>query len=144
MESIKHYLPTPSAALTAMCDGLEAEHVQVDMSTYGEKRNGVCYGCAATNTIIEAVPWLGLEDLAENGAEGFAYVVPDDYKIEVSRFESSIDDARLGGIKLLFAFYGLDVPVDLVLPTFSMLSNNWKSEIPAARRYAEYLQREGF
>ncbi len=37
----------------AMINGLEKEHVKVDMSTYGDENGDTCYGCAATNIICE-------------------------------------------------------------------------------------------
>lgn len=47
----------PSQIIMAMVKGLKAEHVKVDMGTFGstsnEGKKEVCYGCAATNTICE-------------------------------------------------------------------------------------------
>lgn len=41
--------------INAMCDGLEREWVRVQMRSFGGSTNGVCYGCAATNTICQIV-----------------------------------------------------------------------------------------
>ena len=41
--------------INAMCDGLEREWVRVQMLSFGGSTNGVCYGCAATNTICQIV-----------------------------------------------------------------------------------------
>lgn len=36
-----------------MVDSVENPVTKLDMSTYGEVTNGICYGCAATNTILK-------------------------------------------------------------------------------------------
>ena len=42
-----------SEIIRAMLRGLAKEHVRVRMCSFGEFHNGICFGCAATNTVCE-------------------------------------------------------------------------------------------
>ena len=37
----------------AMINGLRNPHVEVNMGTYGDVKDNICFGCAATNTVCE-------------------------------------------------------------------------------------------
>jgi hypothetical protein len=43
----------PSEIIFAMIDGLENPVTEINMSTFGAVNNGICFGCAATNTICK-------------------------------------------------------------------------------------------
>lgn len=44
----------PSQIIMSMVEGLRKRHTVIDMSDYGQvKKDGLCYGCAATNCILE-------------------------------------------------------------------------------------------
>ena len=44
---------TSAEIIMAMVRGLRNRHVMIDMSEFGVTKKGVCYGCAATNTVCE-------------------------------------------------------------------------------------------
>lgn len=44
---------TAKEIIMSMVSGLRKRHTEIDMDTFGMIENGVCYGCAATNCIIE-------------------------------------------------------------------------------------------
>ena len=84
----------------AMVNGLRKKHVEINMGTFGCKVNGVCYGCAATNTICEIigrVPELGDWDTEEIRIIRTNSVDAND-TVFVHRFESAIDFLRSGMI----------------------------------------------
>ena len=39
--------------ILAMVKGLRKPHIEINMDTFGAEDRGVCFGCAATNTICE-------------------------------------------------------------------------------------------
>jgi hypothetical protein len=90
--------------IMAMVNGLRKRHVCVDMSTFGHKSdNGVCFGCAATNTLIEV---SGIsEEEAINTSELFLSTL-------ISGFEKAIDCLRCGDIYSynIYSEYGLCIP----------------------------------
>ena len=82
--------------INAMCDGLERKWVEVQMASFGGSINGVCHGCAATNTICQIVgrsfdvgeiEWRKKRKDAIKCDYGF-----------LAKFERSIDALRLGEI----------------------------------------------
>lgn len=84
---------TPKEMIMFMVSGLRNRHTIIAMSTYGYKnQDGICYGCAATNTLCE----LGLdkEKLGSySGGHGFHHRYSSQI---VSRFENLIDYLRNG------------------------------------------------
>jgi len=44
---------TAGEIIMSMVKGLEKPVTKIDMDTYGQTRDGVCYGCAATNTVCK-------------------------------------------------------------------------------------------
>lgn len=95
---IKEKLPTLRSAVEAMLTGLRdpAKYgLKINMGTYGEKRDDVCYGCAATATMF---------------ASGLATEIRDCYDNEFMGFESRIDSFRNGYPQRLQAYYGLAEP----------------------------------
>lgn len=38
--------------IMAMVEGLRNPRTEIDMHTFGEIHSGICYGCAATNTVL--------------------------------------------------------------------------------------------
>lgn len=153
MSSVKDKLPTISSALTAMCDGLEAGHTTVMMSSFGHKDSkGVCYGCAATNTILHAFDEVDINMLStdHDGFEDSAYALVKG----LERFEEVIDHARLGNLKSLFYYYGhrLEDVDDLLRsaptpassrlgPWYGMHDHNYLEEIPKVRAFVEELKK---
>ena len=44
---------TVKEIIMAMVEGVQNPSVNLDMATYGSARNGICFGCAATNTVCK-------------------------------------------------------------------------------------------
>ena len=148
MEPMKHYLPTMSSALQAMCDGLEARHVEIDFSTFGERdENGVCYGCAATNTILHAHPEMSAQMIPHDSI-GFHYEFY--FRVADLRvFEEAIDLARGGNLFPLANFYCFtndqkrEYFKSIHMPMWGMDTGNYLKEIPKVRAFVERLKKSG-
>lgn len=79
--------------ILAMIDGLENPVMKVDMNTFGKKKDGFCYGCAATNAICKIG---GLEPSDEIPAYGRSLYVSNSYFLY--GFEQAIDYLRRGWV----------------------------------------------
>lgn len=91
---------TASEIIMAMVEGLRDPHVEIDMSTFGMTREGVCYGCAATNTICK------LQDVRPYNVslhtwrdKMIAYDISVAETWFTKRFEFAIDNLRKGHIR---------------------------------------------
>lgn len=78
--------------IMAMVEGLRNPKTKIDMSTFGEIRGEVCYGCAVTNAIMHII------DANENEVKSHvirrsAYAFSGSF---LSEFESAIDYLRMG------------------------------------------------
>ena len=78
--------------IMAMVEGLRNPKTKIDMSTFGEIRREVCYGCAVTNAILHII------DADENEVKSHvtrrsAYAFSGSF---LSEFESAIDYLRMG------------------------------------------------
>lgn len=80
--------------IMSMVYGLRSPRTKIDMSTFGEIKEGTCYGCAATNLI------LNIMDINEDkvvyhilARESMAH--GDDF---LGQFENAIDLLRLGQV----------------------------------------------
>lgn len=82
--------------INAMCDGLEREWVRVQMLSFGHLKNGVCYGCAATNTICQIVG-RSFDKHEIEWRSNRKDAIKCDYGF-LAKFERSIDALRLGEI----------------------------------------------
>lgn len=81
--TFKEFCPKPSDAVLAMVAGLRNPDTEIDMCTFGNAVDGVCYGCAATNTLAhlggihwtpETIHWNGRQKevpLGENTLDSF-------------------------------------------------------------------------
>ena len=83
--------------INAMCDGLEREWVEVQMASFGHSKNGVCYGCAATNTICQIVG-RSFDKHEIEWREKRMDAIKCDYDF-LEKFERSIDALRFGEIR---------------------------------------------
>lgn len=84
----------PSEIIMAMVNGLKKKHIKIDMNTFGKIKERsiigislkpICYGCAATNTLIEL-----------NGKFDISLVKYYELNRFLQRFETAIDYLRLG------------------------------------------------
>lgn len=88
---------TAKEIIIAMVQGLRNPMTIIDMGDFGYRREGVCYGCAATNTICSL-----MEDtehlMPKEGCRVY-------FEPIVNDFESAINDLRKGDIEG-YNFYG--------------------------------------
>lgn len=76
--------------IMAMVVGLRNPKTKIDMSSFGEMRDGICFGCAATNAILHII-----NANEEQVKSHVAYI--DNYDDSPLRsFECAIDYLRLG------------------------------------------------
>src|SRR5690606_4949256 len=88
---------TAKEIVLAMVDSLKNPVTKVLMSTFGFKENGICYGCAATNTICKLG---GLDPHIELGtwdSDGKRKYVENSRFLDY--FEDAIDSLRQGNIE---------------------------------------------
>ena len=91
---------TAKEIIMAMVEGLENPVTKMDMSTFGYVLKGVCYGCAATNTICK-IAGFDEEKTAKTLKSlltGFRNSYLGDYEF-VQSFEFAIDLLRLANIE---------------------------------------------
>lgn len=81
--------------IMAMVNGLRKRHVNVRMSSFGSIWDGVCYGCAATNTICEISGKVFTDSLIVYGRSYFVGAKSSDF---LGIFEVAIDWLRSGEI----------------------------------------------
>ena len=130
-------------ALQFMVDGLkrqsERKDFKVAMDTFGHYSEGTCYGCAATCTIQE-IAKKDLNELSLDETESRAQDLKFDLK-QLDRFESFIDDARIGNLENLFAFMKKNT---LHKPSydgrFYLNTNDWESQLPKVEKLIAELK----
>ena len=136
----------PSEIIQAMVDGLQKEHVKVDMKTFGEIRGGICFGCAATNCIIEI---SGVSpETAATGFSKIAFEIGEGDDMSVSRFECAIDDLRINDLvsynHRMRRFEAQEIPSELFQELPELTTGNWKRELYKYQEYANFLQSKGY
>lgn len=147
------YMTGISDIVDAMVKGLQREWVEVNMMTFGHSRGGVCFGCAATNTLCQIMgePFT-LEDIDDEGrARKFNYNIA---FIDFSNFETSIDQLRRGNTsdflgllrrcEHLFSFRlpsHKDIDPPFELPALS--SGSWKEGLRWYEKYRDWLKEKG-
>jgi hypothetical protein len=126
---------TAKEVILSMVSGLRKKHTEINMDTYGKIENGVCYGCAATNCIIE---------IAEGEKDWY---FPNDTRLTISsfiqpidlvaasvivHFETAINYLRQGDIGIYNEYEDyiniptIHVPVDF--PELPLLENDYTEE----------------
>ena len=93
---------TAKEIIMAMVEGLRNPTTEISMSCYGQVIEGVCYGCAATNTICN-IGGYAVEDLISYSTKSNSFLSTisreDLTQGEfVGVFEEAINDLRLGEI----------------------------------------------
>lgn len=129
----------------AMIHGLEHEHVKVDMSTYGGRRSGICYGCAATNAICEITG----NNFPSNAIRSFYQrsnflQVDNDF---LENFEAGINRLRAGNLRSYnYLARNTDLPeipeevVRVYNDTLPILrTDNYKPLLESYKKFAEAL-----
>lgn len=168
--------PTISAALQNMIDGLkmtmENPNLRASMSTWGSQVNSldgpVCYGCAATYSVLNIHKKLGSldsQDIMGLAKENTDFILGTPSKVMESdpdkmffyRFELAINSARCRELYELFNLYDVPLPATLhripyayfmtgfninALPLWQMLTDAFRyvesNGLPYARVSFEY------
>jgi hypothetical protein len=87
----------PSEIVMAMVNGLKNAHYNVHMDTFGDYKDGICFGCAATNTICEIFQKkFTIDNIL--GRKSRADFLECDY-VFLCDFEEAIDLLRRGNAK---------------------------------------------
>lgn len=123
--------------INAMCDGLEREWVEVEMRSFGHFKNGVCYGCAATNTICQIVGRsFDAHEIEWRSNRKDAIKCDYDFLLE---FERSIDALRLGEIEI-YNLIADEIGIAKIHETANadaMTTANYRDLIPQYRELAK-------
>ena len=89
-KTIKYY-----EILRTMVKSLRRPHTEIDMGSYGHRRGDRCYGCAATNCILE----LGGDKNWLRGAYNSGF---EESLVEgITDFEFKVDELRYGSLSNL-------------------------------------------
>ena len=75
--------------IMAMVNGLRNPHVKVVMSSFGHMKDGICFGCAATNTVCEITGKTYDEGVIEYATDRAKFM--NCTYIFLHKFESAID-----------------------------------------------------
>jgi hypothetical protein len=133
---------TASSVIDAMIQGLQnvPENFEIDMSSYGDSSNGVCYGCAATCTIMQIsgnvftpyeINGIYLRSLATGYSE-----------LDVLDFESIIDDLRQGDLLPIKEELDVTLPEPKIeLPVLG--TSTWKEGLWVYEAYRDQLREVG-
>jgi len=134
------HLTCPADAIEAMIKGLKKaskwKSFEIDMRTYGGSDYGICYGCAATCTLMEAAHVRFTPGTIE-GRRGRSSLLDVDCG-ELSHFESVIDHFRMGEVGALFDYFGTTVP--RIPVDWYMGVDSWKEELPKVQAYLKALR----
>lgn len=123
---------TGKEILGAMIAGLQREWVKVDMSTFGDVYEGVCYGCAATNAICEIKgKTLTAKELLNNKEKR---TWGDRDYMFMNKFEYAIDKLRTGNLQA-YNTEAIDLHIGQLPypeePLPALTQNVWKKALPA-------------
>jgi hypothetical protein len=118
---------TAKEIIMLMVTSLRKKHTEINMHSYGNITNGICYGCAATNCLIELTEgekdWLFPDKIRLTYKTEIELRKPENKNIEFIRsFERSIDSLRKGKLGF-YHIYSKDInlpeiknPIKLPLP----------------------------
>lgn len=122
--------------INAMCDGLERKWVEVQMASFGHSKNGVCYGCAATNTICQIVG-RSFDAHETEWRTNRKDAIKCDYD-SLEEFERSIDALRLGDMQA-YNLIADEIGIAKIHETANadgMTTKNYRGLIPQYRELA--------
>lgn len=148
MKTFKELLDgKPSNAVQAMIDGLrDADNIEsfkVDMETYGNAKNGTCFGCAATATIMKIT---GVEFTEESIlSETKRSFACDMGKDDLNDFEIAIDWLRESTVLPLLKYMNTPNANLLVKKINTMelpclMTNSYRQHLPKYEKLVEYLK----
>lgn len=97
--------------IMAMVDGLRQPRTKIDMDDFGCVEDGICYGCAATNTILHI--------MNANEEEAMYHILRRKYDASMppalDKFEIAIDHLREGEVDL-YNRYAKDCGIAQITP----------------------------
>ena len=142
MRKVIDVISKPSQALKAMCDGLEKQSqrrdFKIDMKTFGEVSNGVCFGCAATCTVQELAKVNLVPNTIYDRGRALGFDAGDCYN-----FEFIMDSARAGSLIAIFAYFNLDHKLNpLPFKMWQLNTENWREQLPLVRKGIAKLESE--
>jgi|SRR5690606_29209633 len=135
-----------SEIVQTMIDGLEHPVIKVNMNTFGGyESNGICVGCAATNFLCKAsgvtFNIYNIIDVVERSKALHA-----DWEF-VDRFESAINNLRLGSIILYNSFADIiniaKIPIDYKGKLPKLETNNYRDRLKYYQDLADWLSDQG-
>lgn len=158
-------VPTISGLITAMTRALE--HIppmcSVDMSTFGVLRVGsrktYCFGCAAAYTLMRM---LRLDPVTYVTWRDDRTAVFEESRSEISLFENTIDELRIGAIRpVIFGYmptaaqrkavsrlisddFGSESSTILRWTDFALRTDDYEDKLPNWKRLASKLRKAGF
>ena len=98
---------TAKEIIMAMVEGLQNPSIKVDMDTFGSVKGGICFGCAATNTVCKisgkVFDGYNIWDVIDRG------ILINSNPDFLDSFESAIDALRHGGTTDVYNSYAKDV-----------------------------------
>jgi hypothetical protein len=127
---------TSSEIIETMVKGLKKPVTNISMTNYGIVRDGICYGCAATNTICKIAGINLKEFLLINPTNTMEYLFNTKSEF-INRFETAINFLRLNDI-MMYNCVAEEINIarikntDFNLPT---LNSNYTS-----KKLKEYLK----
>lgn len=138
-----------SEIIQAMIDGLYKEHVKIDMDTYGTSKDGICYGCAATNTICEISV---VRPNSYNILKRYALIgEPLTSLYFLEKFENAINCIRIGCITsynyhasqiCIATIPDIFIHMQKILPILK--TDTWKHHIHKYQEFADMLKENGY
>lgn len=156
-----------SVALRAMCNGLvrhsRRKDFRIDMSSYGQRQaaesSSVCFGCAATCTVMEVtgysftngdLPYGGEKTNTQVWNKSFRQqaALVDATTRDLRTFEEAINMARQGMLSALVRYMRasrefVDADAYSGHYGFSLRDGNWREQLPAVRKYIRKLEKLG-
>jgi hypothetical protein len=151
MENIFNKITCISDIVDTMIKGLEKEWVKIDMGHYGRVEEGICFGCAATNTLCELMqePFTKDNIIDDERFRKTGLTISD-----LDWFEMAIDELRSGELDR-FLYYLLlikhllsfkitayeDIYYNEFLPILS--TDNYKELLPHYEAYRDFLIQKG-
>lgn len=117
----------------------------LDMHTYGNHRDGVCYGCAATCTVMKLTEQNLPKDYIRSDKGRAAWLGFD--ACELDKFELAINSARCFFFSDLFRFFGLpgneaSAFNDMYPNTF--MGDDWRRYEEKMRSVVEAMEEAGY
>jgi len=139
-------LKSVSDIVDTMIKGLKREWVTIDMTSFGYSEKGICFGCAATNTLCELMKesFYDSEIYSREGKFGYGIT-----SHELELFEGAIDDLRRGEVEdFLCNLQKISHLFRFEIPTLGqighkelpiMTTDTWKEDIISYEAYRDYL-----